>query len=786
MAWSARGMATSKADLVDEAAREAAAVLHELLNAPVQGNSLEELAAVFQDQRWKSNAMLESEAERMVTKAKHMHDALKKCQKDLQDMESNLKQVKELSQQAEGEENRFSKRETKTIEDIMRSSKHTKELIQAIEGLYDVIPVIQDIHRRLDDYTPDRNDLLLLYTELFSLGPFRGFAFQYEEMEGGDAPNTIGNTGHVLHRVKREFEYCWRKFNKILWDHLANYRQLSEENPSLLVRCVQCIRMQDKICEELGKNRQWQNDKKEIMRKVTMTQAADMGKEKCLTEFSKHVQAECEEALEPSLSTESTVKHKLLRASQLLDSLFQCYRSVEPCFPPDYELFYFFASEYNKNFSSFFARLASQIENISNGDILEIIGWCMDYESGLLDLDINVRALKPSLLDVVNTFHQKYLERIVSSMETWILNIANRDFEKPPLVSEEGKLHSLTWVDIFQMMNDQIRIVDEIEEGGQLTCQVLNVACHGIKMYANYCKDLVDKMAGGLLEPDLERTCQIANDALHCISSLNGDKRIDLPLLVHGAHELQAVKNEFFDAKDAANTLIGSLILQDILPLTRQLFSDEHISEPALSPIPSILATLDDYWSDLRLMMLGDNYESIIHSSYLKVVSHFCTAILLAKRPKNVEAGEVHRKIRAQIETDMSMLLHHLQRNGMAEFADECEALVDAVADLSMADTYEKFAGVYSHLQDTYGSIPMTLLEKHLEIGSLHLGNTWFATDHSDLLQCLKDIQDKEGDSHLEGKKMPQMFQTMNEIASSWHLRQQRRGTQRQRRNTLM
>lgn len=87
MAWSARGMATSKADLVDEAAREAAAVLHELLNAPVQGNSLEELAAVFQDQRWKSNAMLESEAERMVTKAKHMHDALKKCQKDLQDME---------------------------------------------------------------------------------------------------------------------------------------------------------------------------------------------------------------------------------------------------------------------------------------------------------------------------------------------------------------------------------------------------------------------------------------------------------------------------------------------------------------------------------------------------------------------------------------------------------------------------------------------------------------------------------------------------------------------------
>ena len=784
MAWSARGTATSKADLVDEAARDAAAVLHELLSAPVQSTSLKELAAVFQEQRWKSNAVLESEAEKMVAKGRKTHEALNKCQKDLHEMESNLKHVKELSRHAEGEGSRFSKREIKTIEEIIRSSKHTNELIQAIEGLYDVIPMVQDIHRRLDDYTPDQNDLVRLYTELFRLGPFRGFAFQYEVEDGGTM-STNENRGHILHKVKREFEYCWRKFNRILWGHISDYRQLAEENPSLLVQCVQCIRMQDKICEELDKAPQWKNQNKEIMRKVTMTQATEMGKEKCLAEFRSHVEVECQKALETSVTTESSVKNKLSEASQLLESLFQCYRYVEPCFPPDYELFNFFASEYNRNFCCFFTEVGSQIDSISNGDILEIIGWCMDYESGLLDLDINVRALQPSLHDVMSTFREKYLERIVASMESWILNTANRDFQKPPVVSEEGKLHSLTWVDIFQMMNDQIRIVDEIEEGGQLTCQVSNVACHGVKMYANFCKNTVDKMAGGFLEADLERTCQIANDALHCIGTLNGENRTDLPLLVHVAEELQGVKNEFVDTQNAANNFLVSLILRDILPLTEQIFSEEHISEAGSSPVPSILATLDDYWNDLQLMMLTDNFQWIIHSILLKIIAQFCTGILLAKCPKHIEVEEIHGKITAKTEADLSMLLDHFKSMGIGDVLNECKAFVHGVLELSLAETYEMFAEVYSRLQDAYGEIPITLLGKHLEVGNLHLSNTWFAADHVDLLQCLKDMQDKQKERAEAAKTLPQMFQLMNEFASS-HVGQQRWGARKQRKNTLL
>lgn len=786
MAWSARGTATSKADLVDEAARDAAAVLHELLSAPVQSTSLKELAVVFQEQRWKSNAMLEREAEGMVAKGRKIHEVLNNCQKDLHEMESNLKHVKELSRHAEGEGSRFNKREIKAIEEIIRSSKHTKELIQAIEGLYDVIPMVQDIHRRLDDYTPDQNDLVKLYTELFSLGPFRGFAFQYGEVEDDGTMFTNENRVHVLHKVKREFEYCWRKFNRILWGHISEYRQLAEENPSLLVQCVQCIRMQDKICEELGKNPEWKNENKEIMRKVTLTQATEMGKEKCLAEFRNHVEVECQKALETSVTAESSVKQKLSKASQLLESLFQCYRYVEPCFPPDYELFYYFASEYNRNFCCFFREVGSQIDSISNGDILEIIGWCMDYESGLLDLDINVRALQPSLHDVMNTFRGKYLERIVASMESWILNIANRDFHKPPTVSEEGKLHSLTWVDIFQMMNDQIRIVDEIEEGGQLTCQVSNVACHGVKMYANFCKNTVDKMAGGFLEADLERTCQIANDALHCIGTLNGENRTDLPLLVHAAEELEGVKNEFFDTQNAANTFLVSLILRDILPLTEQIFSEEHISEPSFSPLPSIIATLDDYWNDLQSMMLKENFQWIIHSMLLKIIAHFCTAILLAKCPKHVEVEEVPEKIRAKTEADLSILLDHFKGMGIGDVLNECEALVRGVLELSLAETYEIFAGVYSKLQDTYGGMPMTLLGKHLEVGNLHLSNTWFAADHADLLQCLMDMQDKQEGREEAANALPQMFQVMDELASSWHVGQQRWGARKQRKNTLL
>ena len=124
-----------------------------------------------------------------------------------------------------------------------------------------------------------------------------------------------------------------------------------------------------------------------------------------------------------------------------------------------YDIFNMYVREYNKQFYSLFSGLEKDAEAVKNDLILSLMFWVRKEYTGQL-ARLGASGVQPPLFTSLLPLITLYKERIKSLMFGWFDKILERDTEKPP-ESIDGQLMTMAPIDLFEIVQQQISLVDE-------------------------------------------------------------------------------------------------------------------------------------------------------------------------------------------------------------------------------------------------------------------------------------------------------------------------------------
>jgi hypothetical protein len=139
---------------------------------------------------------------------------------------------------------------------------------------------------------------------------------------------------------------------------------------------------------------------------------------------------------------QQSLQEMLKSASYLMEDLQEVAECVVQCFPPDYEIFEFFDSRYQKWLSTRFVERIGDTDKVAPGDILFTINWIQEYLSRMEEMGIQVDS--SSLMDQYSEDLMKsYLDQIRKTMLEWVGNICKRERNSKPIHDEESGISCL-------------------------------------------------------------------------------------------------------------------------------------------------------------------------------------------------------------------------------------------------------------------------------------------------------------------------------------------------------
>lgn len=344
---------------------------------------------------------------------------------------------------------------------------------------------------------------------------------------------------------------------------------LGSENPGLLVACVRVVEVRELIDTELGESKNFKRQSLECMEKHIRT------KFKAPLNRCEDLAVVCDEDEEDGKEGDegnengAIVEDVLEVADNLVGDLPLIYDKVAPCFPPSYDIFKTLWSRYHVQFAVLVDTLGLKADQLSNRDILGVVGWVERYLDTLRGFGLDEAELampkgpvlgalaqrpdpSPGLLVLI----KKYVGRAKDSTTTWYLNIIEADISSEPKVAEDGTLWSPGVVDFFRILNDKVATVEEVTKGEML----FRSAEAALQLMSDFIQSQIAVLQR---EISFELLCAFANNNIRCYDlSVEFMEHVDDALEEEYKERLEVedVCRGFLDvAKTAMRKLVDSM-----------------------------------------------------------------------------------------------------------------------------------------------------------------------------------------------------------------------------------
>lgn len=297
------------------------------------------------------------------------------------------------------------------------------------------------------------------------------------------------------------------------------------------------------------------------------------------------------------------------------------------------------------------------------------------------------------------------MDRIVSNLEGWVLNIVGKELQENPYVAPDGHLYTPGPIDFFRILDEQLDVILP-SKCKALHLRMLYQACETMTFYQDTVRN--DILT---LHLPIEKLCTVANNGIKSFELGNEYAQKGANSFDSNSNLLEDLKNGYQGfrnlAKDAVQ-LCAELVFSD--PGFTKLFSNIGCSASWTSGnlTGSIIATLDDFLSDFEKWLFPILYVELARQLLRDSVSHFLAGILTQVRSLGKqELQSMHRDV-SQIE---EFFYVHIQDK--MEVSNECRPLHDIINFVS-SDSTESFVLSYSILLDRLPAITPILLSNLL------------------------------------------------------------------------
>ncbi|KAG2767510.1 hypothetical protein JG687_00003656 [Phytophthora cactorum] len=356
-------------------------------------------------------------------------------------------------------------------------------------------------------------------------------------------------------------------------------------------------------------------------------------RERCKTEIMTSLAKRIEGIFRAAESEAEASKKDLFTpvleaATQLMVDLEIVQSDVAPCFPSDIDVVHLFTSTYN-------AQLDSEIINLSErpdvgiAQRLQIVQWIDYYNTEIIKYKHSRASI---VMDRTSQELMKaYLDEIKVQIHTWITNIWKRDEEC--VVGPQGELQSTRPNDIVNILKSQISIAQEWLSGRLVGCVV--ATC--LQVLMEELKIRYDSIAGKLETVDAEMLCSFINDA-EILQAKCPELVEEISFAETDSEEKEAFDTFMGDSLDTTSTdivafatnacdLIVSKIFHEVEQDTTKLWFSKKWDEGA-PLVETLLATLDDYYPDLKKWIFGSFFFSkVVRQCLNRCVKEYCARL---------------------------------------------------------------------------------------------------------------------------------------------------------------
>ncbi len=101
---------------------------------------------------------------------------------------------------------------------------------------------------------------------------------------------------------------------------------------------------------------------------------------------------------------------------------------------------------------------------------VQVMQWIAGYQEALGEFGVEEEdvAFPMTPQSGVSLLIGKYVERTVATLSSWLNNIVEGDFKFEPKASAEGRMWTPGAVDFFRILNEQVAVVAEVNQGDML------------------------------------------------------------------------------------------------------------------------------------------------------------------------------------------------------------------------------------------------------------------------------------------------------------------------------
>ncbi|CAK0787040.1 hypothetical protein CVIRNUC_010256 [Coccomyxa viridis] len=509
-----------------------------------------------------------------------------------------------------------------------------------------------------------------------------------------------GNDSRNISAYFNKVRMTMGKVEERLWSIIRSFATLGRDQPAMLVNAVRIIELQELVDKSL-----------EASTGGTMgVMQPKRYRKRCEQQIGMSIQDNFAPLLRNCAQLAAAEENTDKRTGEILDSahdfvvqLADIFDYVTPCFPEKYGIFRVIFREYHQHLSFMLDCIGCCAEQLSNSDILKVVGWTSGYqetlkELGLEDSDIVFpEGHDRGMTLLVN----KYIMRMRATLHTWFVNILQGDMSGEPKQADDGKLWTPGAVDFFRIVNEQVSVVEEVSSG-EMLLQTGEAVMGIMKEFQEAQETHLQKdLSDGLL-------CAVINNNTRCYNeSTEFADHLDDTLAppYKGRLDVEAQCRGFLElSKEAVSHLVSSIFSDAaFLELFHKLFCSEDWQQGTTTD--SILATVGDYLEEFEHLIEAFWFKRLAVCCLEETVAHYVASLLTYTRA--ITDPSLKR-----MEADYQQLCDFFEKSCAKERVSKVCQPLDDLRDLAASDSVDTFVLSYTSLLQTAPGITPALVER--------------------------------------------------------------------------
>ncbi|KAI0072648.1 exocyst complex component sec6 [Panus rudis PR-1116 ss-1] len=519
---------------------------------------------------------------------------------------------------------------------VHRNFVQTEEMVNSLLEMSSKLDILEDmLARDSEDILGPAPNLLRIHYQLTKLESFKNQTLHQAKKSSLEVRATLNRWFERLNGLIEAFDqYILALARNILPIVRAGH-------PDVIVKLM-------KIVEIEGREDEKAIAMKLVKKAAKLDVAAKFRSMQANARVIKHYRSKVQKCIVESIKEkfeEAYVKEGQNAAAFLDNSLWiyqdimRIEEDVVPCFPPSYEIYNLYVREYHRALNDIINRIMESEPEASV--LLTLHSWIKEYKKSMKELNVPSELLEPPLLDGnEQSLIEDYLKLIIKKLDEWSANLMKTEVqaftarEEPPEVDSDGLYGMQGAVILFQMVNQQVDLAMESNQGMILArvIEEVNRVMRSIQdqwtslITAEYKKQIEkpEEVAGGLVEYCIA----LANDQLKSADFAETlSSRLEPLVSEKYRGTINDRMNDAIDgcldvAKKCTHILID-IVFNDLKPAVKQLFQAPWYD----GIMAQIIETMRDYMTDYQTFLNPSLFDLLVEDIMDTFLVTYLTAL---------------------------------------------------------------------------------------------------------------------------------------------------------------